>query len=55
MYLLKPKLQLIIRVYMMQNRKTITGSETDMQRFLECKILSKVDITKTIPLLKENT
>ena len=55
MYLLKPRLQLIIRVYMMQNRKTITGSETDMQRFLECKILSKVDITKTIPLLKENT
>ena len=41
----------MVCVYMMQNRKTITGSEADMQSFLECKIPSKVDITKMIPIL----
>lgn len=34
-----------------QNRKTATDLETDMQMFLECKISSKVNITKAIPKL----
>jgi hypothetical protein len=51
MYSLKPKFQLMVCVYMAQNRKTIIGSETDMQTLLECEISSKVDITKTIPIL----
>lgn len=47
MYLRNPKLQLMVRLYMIQNRETATNLETDMQMFLECKIPSKdSDITR---------